>query len=35
VFTDDKCDCVKVIFIRKHDRTLSECLLTASAIVLS
>jgi len=34
VFTDCTCDCVKVIFIWKYDRTVAVCLLTVRVTVL-
>jgi hypothetical protein len=34
VYTDGTCDCVKVILILKHDRTVGECLLTVRVTVL-
>ena len=34
MFIDGTCDCVKVIFIRKHDRTVAVCLLTVRVTVL-
>ena len=34
VFNDGTCDCVKVIFIGEHDRTVAVCLLTLRVTVL-